>query len=173
VTGPDPVLETARLSLRRLSAGDVEFLLELLNEAPFLRNVGDKGVRTADDARRYVLEGPVASYERFGFGLYRVDSKESGEPVGICGLLKRDSLEDVDIGFALLERHWSRGYACEAASAVMDFGRTVIGLKRIVAITTPDNHGSIKVLEKIGLRFERIVSLPDLGGDKKLFARDF
>ena len=171
--GPEPVLETARLSLHRLSAGDAEFLLELLNEAPFLRNVGDKGVRTADDARRYVLEGPVASYERFGFGLYRVDLKESGEPVGICGLLKRDSLEDVDIGFALLERHWSRGYALEAASAVMDYGRAAFGLTRIVAITTLDNDGSIRVLGKLGLRFERVVNLPDLGGDKKLFARNF
>ena len=105
---PAPVIETPRLALRRLSTDDADFILELLNEPSFLRYIGDKGVRTREDAGRYILAGPMASYERFGFGLYRVERKDGGEPIGICGLLKRDSLEDVDVGFAFLPRFWSR-----------------------------------------------------------------
>jgi RimJ/RimL family protein N-acetyltransferase len=160
------------LVLRRLSGGDAEFILELLNEPSFIRNIGDRGVRTIEDARQYILNGPVASYAQFGFGLYLVKLKENGIPIGICGLLKRDSLEDVDIGFAFLRRFWSKGYAYESASRVMDYGRKVLGLTRIVALTAPDNQGSIRVLEKIGFRFERMIALSEYGGESKLFASD-
>ena len=91
------VLDTERLSLRRLGAADAEFIVELLNQPSFIANIGDRGVRTADDARRYIEDGPVASYERFGFGLFLVELKSTGEPIGICGLLKRDTLDDVDV----------------------------------------------------------------------------
>lgn len=164
------VVETDRLVLRRLSTDDAEFVLELLNEASFLRFIGDKGVRTLDDARDYILKGPVDSYERFGFGLYLTLLKESGVPIGICGLLKRESLKDVDVGFAFLPQFWSRGYAFESASAVMAYGRSALGLNRIVAVTNPDNHGSIRVLEKLGLRFENMVRLSEDGPEIKLFA---
>jgi RimJ/RimL family protein N-acetyltransferase len=163
------VLETERLSLRHLTPKDADFILELVNEPAFLQNIGDRGVRTAADARRYIEDGPVASYARNGFGLYLVELKEAGVPIGMCGLIKRDVLEDVDIGYAFLKRFWSKGYAYEAASAVLDYGYHVLGLKRIVAITAPDNVGSVRVLEKIGLRFERIINLPTIGGESKLF----
>ena len=97
-----PVIETPRLALHRLTTDDADFILELLNEPSFLRYIGDKGVRTREDACQYILAGPMASYDRFGFGLYRVERKDSGEPIGMCGLLKRESLEDVDVGFAFL-----------------------------------------------------------------------
>jgi RimJ/RimL family protein N-acetyltransferase len=163
------ILETDRLILRKLSVEDAEFILELLNEPSFLRFIGDKGVRTLDDARDYILKGPVDSYERHGFGLYLVELKESGVPIGICGLLKRESLEDVDIGYAFLPAFWGKGYAFESASAVMAFGKSAFALDRIVAITSPDNHGSIKVLEKLGLRFERMVKFTDDSPQSKLF----
>jgi RimJ/RimL family protein N-acetyltransferase len=153
------VLTTQRLTLRRLSQGDAEFIVELLNDPAFLRFVGDKAVRNADDARRYILDGPVASYEQNGFGLWLVELKETRLAVGICGLLKRESLPDVDIGFAFLPAHRSQGYAFEAASAVLSYGGTEFGLKRIVAITDPDNAGSIRVLEKMGMRFERMITM--------------
>lgn len=165
------VLETERLILRRVTPEDAEFFVELLNEESFLRYIGDKGVRTVEDARRYILEGPVRSYERFGFGLYLVERKETGEPIGFCGLLKRDFLEDVDVGYAFLPRFWSKGYAFESASAVMAYGRDVLGLDRIVAVVNPDNAGSIRVLEKIGLRFERMISWQN-GAEVKLFTSD-
>jgi len=166
------VLETERLALRRLSADDAEFIVELLNQPSFIRNIGDRGVRTNEDAVRYIQNGPVASYQRFGFGLYLVELKDTAIPIGICGLLKRETLEDVDVGFAFLPQFWSRGYAVESASAVLKHGRNVLGIDRIVAITSLDNHGSIKVLEKIGLKFERLMKLSEVEPEIKLFASD-
>lgn len=162
------VLETTRLILRWLEVEDAEFIFELLNEPSFLRFVGDKGVRSIADAREYILHGPIASYEHFGFGLFRTELK-TGDPIGICGLLKRDSLEDVDIGFALLPEYWGQGYAFEAASAVLTYAGEVFALQRIVAITDPDNFASIKLLEKLGLRFERMVKLSEGAPEIKLF----
>lgn len=166
------VIETDRLNLRRMLADDAEFILELLNEPSFIRNIGDKGVRTIADARLYILNGPRASYERFGFGLYLVELKESAAPIGICGLIKRESLADVDVGFAFLPRFWSKGYAVESASAVKAYGLETLGLRRIVAIANPDNDGSIRVLEKIGLKYERMVRLSDDESEIKLYASD-
>lgn len=166
------VLQTPRLNLRRLDAEDAPFIVELLNDAAFLRYIGDKRVRTLEDARQYILTGPLDSYERFGFGLYLVELKESGVRLGICGLLKRDTLDDVDIGFAFLPQHRSKGYAVEAASAVMHHARTVLGLKRIVAVTSQNNDGSASVLGKIGFRFERLIRLPQDQEELKLFASE-
>ena len=163
------ILETERLTLWQMRVQDAEFIFELVNEAAFIRNIGDKGVRTLEDARNYILNGPVASYVKFGFGLYLVELTETGEAIGICGLLKRDSLEDVDIGFAFLERFRKKGFAYEAAAAVMEYGRNALGLKRIVAITSADNEGSMRVLEKIGLRFEKIIRMPGSDEDTRLF----
>jgi len=163
------VLETDRLILRWLKVADAEFILKLLNEPSFLRFIGDKCVRTIDDARDYLLHGPIASYEKFGFGLYLTELKETHVPIGICGLIKRETLADVDIGFAFLPEFWKRGYAFESASAVMAYGKDVIGLGRIVAITDRDNDASITILEKLGLRFERMTKLSEDAAEIKLF----
>ncbi len=166
------VLQTERLSLRRLTPEDAGFIVELLNDASFLRFIGDKGVRTSEDARQYILSGPVDSYERHGFGLWLVEIKGSSTAVGICGLLKRETLDDVDIGFAFLPQYRSMGYAFESAAAVMDYGRNVLGLRRVVAITDDGNAGSIRVLEKIGMSFDRMVRLSDDGPEIMLLASD-
>ena len=158
----ETVLTTERLALRRLSDADAEFILALLNEPSFIRNVGDKGVRDADGARAYIANGPVASYERNGFGLWAVMLRELDTPIGICGLLKRDTLDDVDIGFAFLPAFWSRGYALEAVTAVLSHARDVLGVERVVAVVNSDNASSRKLLMKVGLKFERLVQLaPD------------
>ena len=140
------VIKTARLELRELNIEDAEFILELLNEAGFIRFIGDKGVRTAADARDYIRQGPMDSYARNGFGLYAACLQ--GTPIGICGLVKREGLEEPDVGFAFLSRYWSKGYAAECAAAVLAHAREVLNLGRIVAITSPDNWSSIAVLEK-------------------------
>jgi len=163
-------IETDRLRLRRLGAGDAPFILELLNEPSFIRFIGDKGVRTLDDARKYLRDGPLAMYERTGAGLLLVTLKDGGVPMGMCGLIKRDALEDTDIGFALLPAFWGQGYALEAATAVLRYGREVLGLRRIVAITSPDNVRSIALLERIGLRFERGVRLAGADEEISLYA---
>jgi RimJ/RimL family protein N-acetyltransferase len=163
------ICETERLRIRRLTFDDAAFVLRLLNEPSFLQNIGDKGVRTLEDARTHILTGPMASYAQFGFGLFRVELKDTGAPIGLCGLLKRDYLDDVDIGFAFLPEFWSKGYAYESAAAIMTFGRESLGLKRIVGITAPDNHGSMRVLRKIGLEFESMIRRPGETEDTRLF----
>ena len=167
------VLETQRLALRQLSLDDAEFILELVNEPAFITNVGDKRVRSIDDARQYILNGPIDSYQRFGFGLYLVELKDSRLPVGMCGLLKRDALDDVDIGYAFLEKFWSRGYAVESTTAMVDYARNNIGLHRIVALIAPGNDKSVRVVEKLGFQFEKTVRLPNIDDDSMLFGRDF
>jgi ribosomal-protein-alanine N-acetyltransferase len=165
------ILETDRLILRQLTADDAEFVFELVNDPAWLRFIGDRGVRNLDDAREYIRKGPVDSYSRHGFGLYAVERKEGGSPIGICGLVKRDFLEDVDIGFALLPAFRGRGYAREAARATMTYARDTVGLGRIVAITSRDNDASGRLLEAIGLRFEKMIRIsPDSPEDVKLFA---
>ena len=166
------VLQTPRLNLRTMSLDDAEFIVELLNDPSFVRFIGDKGVRTIEEARRYILTGPMNSYERHGFGLWLVELKSSRASIGICGLLKRDTLSDVDIGFAFLPEYRSQGYAFESAAVVMDYARNVLGLSRIVAIANEDNVGSIKVLEKIGLSFDRMIRLSDDGPEIRLLASD-
>jgi RimJ/RimL family protein N-acetyltransferase len=164
--------ETDRLRLRRLSVDDVEFILRLLNEPSFIQNIGDRGVHTLDDARGYIVKGPITSYEKFGFGLWMVETKSPVAPIGICGLLKRDALEDVDIGYALLPEFWSQGYALEAASAVVLYAREKFGLKRVAAVTNPDNQSSIRLLEKMGFKYERMVRLSEDSAEIKLFATE-
>jgi len=164
------VLETERLSLRELGPDDAAFILALLNEPPFLRFIGDRKVRTLADARGYIESGPVASYRRHGFGLYLVERKDGLVPVGICGLLQRDSLPDPDIGFAFRQEHWSQGYAGESAGAVLDHARTVLGLARILAVVDPDNARSIRVLTRLGMGFERTITWADDGHELALYA---
>ena len=166
------VLETERLILRRLSTDDAEFVLELLNEPSFLRYIGDRGVRNLEDAAQYILNRLVASYERNGFGLYLVELKANGIPIGISGLVKRDTLPDADIGFAFLPAYWSKGYAVESAAAVMNYAKEKLGLNRILAITSPDNEASAKLLGKIGLRYERMIKLSDHAEEVKLFTSE-
>ena len=167
-----PVLRTERLALAELADRDAAFIHGLLNEPSFIRNIGDRGVRTLDDARRYIQEGPVASYARHGFGLYRVALQESDEPIGICGILKRDSLPEPDLGFSFLPAHWSRGFALESASAVMRHARETLGLGRVVAITSIDNEPSIRLLGKLGFRFEGMIRFGDDGSQVRLFASE-
>ena len=164
------ILETERLILRHLTMDDAPFILELLNDPSFIQNIGDRNVRTIADAESYITKGPVASYEKNGFGLDLVILKETGESIGICGLIKRDTLEDVDIGYAFLPKFWHRGYAVESALAVLEYGLQVQKLKRIVAITLPENKGSVRVLEKSGLKFEKMVKLRGDETDLMLFA---
>jgi RimJ/RimL family protein N-acetyltransferase len=163
------VLETARLCLLHLEEADAPFILELLNEPAFLRDIGDKGVRSLDDARNYIASGPVASYHEHGFGLLRVELKATGEPIGMCGLLKRDALDHPDLGYAFLQRHWFNGYAIEAARATMQHASEVLGLRKVLAITAQENPSSIRVLEKLGFHFDRNVLLPNYETPSRLF----
>ncbi len=167
------VIETERLKLRQFLPADAPFILTLLNEPSFLRYIGDKKVRNLDDAEQYILSGPITSYEENGFGLYLVKLKESGIPIGTCGLIKRPELPDVDIGFAFLPDFWNQGFASEAAAAVLKRGYEILQLKRIVAITSLDNDSSIKLLQRMGFTFESIISLGKDREQVNLFGRNY
>ncbi|QJR36539.1 GNAT family N-acetyltransferase [Gemmatimonas groenlandica] len=158
------MLSTERLTLDPLTYSDAEFIVELLTDPDWLRYIGDRGVRTVHDARGYLENGPMASYATNGFGLYRVSLRESGVPIGMCGLLKRDALPDVDIGFAFLPAYRGQGYAFEAAAAIVADARDRLGMTRILAIVTPGNVGSIRVLQKLGMSQDGIVRM-QAGGD--------
>ena len=157
---PVVVRETERLVLRHMARTDADFILGLLNEPSFLRFVGDRGVRTVEDAESYISNGPMASYARFGFGLFLCALRSDDRPIGMCGLLKRDSLPDVDIGFALRPAFWSQGYAAEAATAVLALARETFGLARVVAITNPDNEASNSLLQRLGFQLEDRITMP-------------
>lgn len=165
------ICETENLTVRHLTAGDAPFILELLNDPDFLLNIGDRGVRNLHDARQYIETGPAASHTRFGFGLDRVELKTSGAPIGICGLLRRDSHPDVEIGFAFLPAFRGKGYGFEAAAAVMHRGITSLGLRRIIALTALENHASIKLLGKLGFADEHEI-VRFTGRESRLFVFD-
>lgn len=163
-------IETSRLRLREIGDADAAFILELLNETPFHRNIGDRGVRTVAEAESYISERITSGYERYGFGMWAVEMKDSGERVGTCGLIKRDTIEDVELGFSFLERFWSRGFAIESATAAMDYAWKVTKLSRVVAIVAPHNGASIRLLEKLGFAYERMVRLAEPDPELRLFA---
>ena len=149
------LLVTERLRLRHLTVHDAPFILELLNTPSWLTYIGDRGVRTLDDARNYMLHGPMSSYERHGFGLYRVALQDTDTPIGLCGLIQRETLDKPDIGFAFLPNHTGKGYGFEAASAVLAHELATLGIDTVAAIVTPDNYPSIRLIEKLGLRFQK------------------
>ncbi len=153
------VIQTARLELREMREDDAAFIAVLLNQPSFIRFIGDRGVRTEADARRYIRDGPVSSYRVHGFGLYLVELTETQAPIGICGLLQRNELDDPDIGFAVAEPYQGNGYAYEAAAAVIVHSRNQPGIDRIGAITLADNAASIRLLQKLGMNYERPVTI--------------
>jgi RimJ/RimL family protein N-acetyltransferase len=157
---PVRIHATARLTLRELADADAPFVIALLNDPDFLRHIGDKGVRTLADAHGYLRTGPLASYARHGFGLWRVGEGADEAPVGMCGLLRRDWLDAPDVGYAFLPAARGRGLAYEAVAATLDLARTRFGLARVLAIVDPANVASVRLLEKAGFVFERDVTAP-------------
>ncbi|MCW5517876.1 GNAT family N-acetyltransferase [Muriicola sp. Z0-33] len=155
------ILQTQRLLLRQFNLQDADFILQLLNTPNWLKFIGDKGVRTREDAIEYLENGPIKSYNENGFGLWMVALKETDTPIGMCGLVNRESLQDIDIGFAFLPEFMQLGYGYEIASATLKYGKEVLDLGKIVAITDPKNIASIKLLTKIGLSFEKTLALSD------------
>jgi len=166
------ILETERLALRWLTPDDAPFMFELVTDPSWIEFIGDRGLKSHDDARALIVEKYMTCYERDGFGLYLVELRDSATPVGICGLIKRAGLDDVDVGFAFLPRHAGHGYASESAIAVMAHERAAHGIGRIVAITVPHNVRSIRVLEKAGLRFEKLFRMPGDDEELALYAQD-
>jgi len=155
------IVETKRLILREIAVEDAEFVLRLVNEPSFVSNIGDKGLNNLHDAERFILEGYWTNQERSGYGMFLVELKGGGDPIGSCGLLYRKVLDVTDIGFAFLPEFWNRGFAYEAAEAMMKYGHSTLGVKKIVGLTSEDNLGSINLLKKLGMDFKKTVKMSD------------
>lgn len=154
------ILETERLQLRELIHEDASFIVELVNTPGWLKYIGDRNIKTIEQAIQYLDQGPLKSYRENGFGLWLVESKEGKKSIGMCGFLKRDYLDHPDIGFAFLPEHHGKGYAFESADLCMSYAKTQLKLKTICAITLPNNYNSIKLLEKIGLKYIQPLLMP-------------
>ena len=171
-SGGTIVVETPRLRLRGFVPDDAGYIIEQVNDPLWRRFVGQRDVHTAAQARAYLEQGPLAMYEKHGFGLWAAQDKATSVVIGMCGLIRRDGLDDVDIGFALLPAHRGHGYAFEAAAATLRHGHATCGLSRIVAITAPDNERSAALLAAIGMRLEGTVQLPAYAEPSLLFASE-
>lgn len=167
------VAETARLRLRTITADDAAFYYELVNDPTWLEFIGDKGIRTVEQARVAIVDGPVAMQTRHGHSLYVMERKEDGRALGLCGLIRRDSLPDVDIGYAIRPRHFGQGYTYEAAQAVLALARGPLGIRRLLGITDPGNSSSIALLHKLGLRFVEAKPLPPHGRPTNIYALEW
>ncbi|WPQ65903.1 GNAT family N-acetyltransferase [Chitinophaga sancti] len=163
------ICETARLIVRKFTIDDAQFICSLLNSPTWIQFLGDRNIQTVADAQQYLTNGPLASYALRGFGLYLVAMKDSGVPIGMSGLIKRDGLEYVDVGFALLPEYMGQGYAYEATKAVMDYGYNTLQLPHIVAIARADNKNSLALLAKLGLKFSETVMLAGIEHPLSLF----
>ena len=151
------LLETSRLLLRKFTKDDAPFMLRLLNEPTWLQYIGDRNVHTEEEARKYLENGAIKSYGERGYGFYAVIHKETQQTVGTCGFVKRDFLDHPDFGIAFLPEYTGQGYAFEVTAAAMDFAEQMLQLKKVEAITTPDNTRSIQLLVKLGFRFEKSI----------------
>ncbi len=163
------VLETERLTLREVEEGDAAFILDLLNSAGFIANIGDRGVRTEEEAVAYIRDKVLGSYATHGFGMWLAEQRANGDAVGLAGLVKRDGLDEPDVGYAFVEMAWGQGYAQEAAAGVLRHARQALGLRRLAAITTPENYASMAVLRKIGFAFQGMIELPGIERESTYF----
>ncbi len=152
---------TGRLWIRKICKQNAEFIIELLNSPGWLQYIGDRGVKNDEQAVAYILNGPIKSYTEHGYGLYLVEEKESGLPMGLCGLLKRDTLDYPDLGFAFLPEYMGKGYAYEAALSTLEFAKTKLGISILQALVLPENMPSISLLKKLGFLYLRPFRFPE------------
>jgi ribosomal-protein-alanine N-acetyltransferase len=164
------ILETERLVLREFTIDDTDFIINLLNTPGWLKFIGDRQVRTEEQAKAYLLNGPIKSYRENGFGLCMVELKHDGTAIGMCGLLKREYLESPDIGFAFMPDFSGMGYAFEITEALVTYARKTLMLSSLMAITMQTNKSSIRLLEKTGFRFMKNIASPSVGGELMLFS---
>lgn len=162
-------LVSPRLVLSEFDSDDALFILGLLNDPDFIRFIGDKKVRNLTEAEGYIANGPRKSYSENGFGLWKVSKKNEGISIGMCGLIRRESLPYIDIGYAYLPEYRSQGYALEAAKVCVEFAKTVLKLDHLCGITDPDNHRSIQILSKLGMKFSMKVKMPGSETDTNLY----
>ena len=167
------VIETPRLRLRTFTPGDAPFYLGLINEPSWIANIGDRNIQTVEAARAALEAGPIAQFREHGYSFYIIERRSDGVAIGMCGMIRRDSLPGPDIGYAMLPAYWGQGYAYEAAAAVVRHARHTLRIPTLYGITSPQNQASINLLNKLGLRFERFTRMPPSGKDTNVYRKDF
>jgi RimJ/RimL family protein N-acetyltransferase len=165
------IFQTERLRIREFNENDASFIVVLVNTDGWLKYIGDRNIKTDDQAREYLINGPIKSYYENGYGLYLVELIEEKIPIGMCGIIKRDTLEYPDIGYAFLPKYYGLGYAFEAAKQTLYHAEHHLKLNKILAITDPENSSSIKLLEKLGFVFQKFIKAPKDGSDLRLFSK--
>jgi len=169
---PMTIIETERILLQEANLEDAAFIFELVNSPGWLEFISDKGLKTLADAEEYIKSRLISSYQKYNLGLYKMVLKESNKAIGLCGLISRPSLPNVDIGFAILPEYGGNGYTFEAGKAVMEYGASQLGFKTILGTTAPDNIKSQKLLEKLGLRLVETIQMGDYEGDTLLYSNE-
>jgi RimJ/RimL family protein N-acetyltransferase len=154
------ILETDRLLLKEFEPVDAAFIVQLVNTEGWLKYIGDRNIKTIEKAEHYLVNGPIKSYRQNGYGLYKVEKKDTHQPIGMCGIIKREHLPCPDIGFAFLPEFCNQGFAFEIATATMDFAKEELSLPVIAAITVPQNERSVRLLKKLGLSFQEKIKMP-------------
>jgi RimJ/RimL family protein N-acetyltransferase len=165
-----PILETERLRLREFNLKDAAFIVELLNSPGWLKYIGDRRVKNQEQAKNYLIDGPLKSYAENGYGLSMVEKKKDNKPIGMCGIIKRNTLENPDIGFAFLPEFSGKGYAIEIAEATLRHAKEKLNISKVSAITMPGNSNSIKLLEKLDLKYMKPFIFPDTGEELLLYS---
>lgn len=165
-----PLITTDRLIIRKFNLDDADFIYRLLNSEAWINYIGNRNIRNLEDAKNYIANSPLYFYQKFGFGPYLVALNDTQESIGMCSLIKRDTLNDVDLGFAFLNPFIGKGYAHEASKAIIEFSRNTLALKKLVAITLPDNTASIKLLEKLGFLYQNTMQFPNETEELMLFS---
>lgn len=164
-----PLIITDRLLIRKFNLDDADFIYQLLNSDTWIKYIGNRNIKNIEDARNYIVNSPLYFYQKFGFGPYLVALKDTLEPIGMCSLIKRDTLEEVDLGFAFKDSSIGKGYAYEASKAVIEFSEKTLALKKLVAITLPDNTASITLLEKLDFRYQKRIQFTNETEELMLF----
>ncbi|MDN3642752.1 GNAT family N-acetyltransferase [Lutimonas halocynthiae] len=164
------VISTDRLLINRITLDDAGFILKLMNDKDWIKNIGDRGIRTIEETEEYIRTRFLKTYDEVGFGFYSLIRKSDQQIIGIAGLVDREGLDHIDIGYGMLPEFRGKGYAFEATKAVYDYGYKDLKLDKIIAIVNPDNPSSIKLLSKLGLEFEKMIRLPDEEIDIMLFS---
>lgn len=163
------ILSTERLVISKITLNEASFIRELMNDKDWIQNIGDRGVRTLEDAEAYIKDKFFTSYEKYGYGFYVISLKSTTDRIGTVGLIDREGIEGIEIGYGMLPAFRGKGYALEAAQAIFSYAQNTLGIEKIVAIVNPNNKGSIRLLEKLGLRYEKMVRLPEETKDIKYF----
>ena len=154
-------LETARLRLRLFTHADVQIMFELGSDPDVIKYAEATPVRDLEEAMQRLEQGPLSDYEKYGYGRFAVELKETGNVIGFCGIKYLPEIELPEVGYRYLKEYWGRGIGTEVAQACVDFARDDLKIKKLVALIMPDNTASINLAVKLGMTRGPLIHIYD------------